>query len=352
MVVAIGVVVLDVAAGTLLRLLRDRGSSLPSYVEPSERFHHALAASVETEQRWGHRRVAIVTNSLGMRDAATRTVARDVSSPVRRLLVLGDSFAEGVGVDFEMTFVGRIAVALAPSVEVLNGGVSSYSPAVHRCRLEALLEPGGPDFHETVLYLDVSDPIDDLGYRPGRGDDGSCFVAFEPPRLDRRGYFLHEDRRMPPVRFVSHNTVLARRVLGRLLPHINHQPPAVNMLRSMWSIDGDLFEDFGDRGLVRTLAHLDAIQAMLAEREVPLRLAIYPWPDHLARRALSNRYRDAVRHWCDTRGVDLIDHFESFEREDHDPDEVIERLFIRGDVHWNEAGHERIAGEFLDRYRE
>lgn len=44
-----------------------------------------------------------------------------------RILVLGDSFAFGVGVDDDHTLAAQLGVLLGPSWEVLNGGVSGYS---------------------------------------------------------------------------------------------------------------------------------------------------------------------------------------------------------------------------------
>ena len=49
------------------------------------------------------------------------------------------------------------------------------------------------------------------------------------------------------------------------------------------------------------------------------------------------------------RALPIVDHFDSFEQNTAlDPDAAIERYFIRGDMHWNETGHEHVAQEFLD----
>ncbi len=45
----------------------------------------------------------------------------------RRILVLGDSFAFGVGVDDDHTLAAQLGLLLGPAWEVLNGGVSGYS---------------------------------------------------------------------------------------------------------------------------------------------------------------------------------------------------------------------------------
>lgn len=60
-------------------------------------------------------------NAAGLRG---REVRRDGPG---RILVLGDSFAFGVGVDDEQTLAAQLGWLLGPSREVLNGGVSGYS---------------------------------------------------------------------------------------------------------------------------------------------------------------------------------------------------------------------------------
>lgn len=60
-------------------------------------------------------------NAAGLRGPEVRT-----DGP-RRILVLGDSFAFGVGVDDDHTFAAQLGALLGPSWEVLNGGVSGYS---------------------------------------------------------------------------------------------------------------------------------------------------------------------------------------------------------------------------------
>ena len=67
-------------------------------------------------------RHAIEINALGQRDCP-RTLARTGGTP--RILVLGDSFVEGMQVDLGETFAARLERDLG--VEVLNGGVSGYT---------------------------------------------------------------------------------------------------------------------------------------------------------------------------------------------------------------------------------
>lgn len=67
--------------------------------------HHGLAPMSESEARWGKAVYDIRVNSLGMKDSAARRVPAKASR--HRIVFLGDSFTEGIGLDYKDTFVGR-----------------------------------------------------------------------------------------------------------------------------------------------------------------------------------------------------------------------------------------------------
>jgi hypothetical protein len=65
----------------------------------------------------------VVVNSLGLRDRE-RTLRPPPGS--RRVLVLGDSFVYGLGVEAEDRFTDRLERACGPGVEVVNAGVEGW----------------------------------------------------------------------------------------------------------------------------------------------------------------------------------------------------------------------------------
>src|SRR5262245_56954915 len=67
-------------------------------------YDHGFAAKFEGHEAWGKLRYAVITNSLGFKDASTRDVPLKSSS--RRILLIGDSFAEGIGMAYEDSFAG------------------------------------------------------------------------------------------------------------------------------------------------------------------------------------------------------------------------------------------------------
>ena len=72
----------------------------------------------------------MVTNSLAMRDSENRQISLESQS--KRVLLIGDSMIEGLGVDYDDSVAGNLQkIWQATGVEVLNAGVVSYSPHLY-----------------------------------------------------------------------------------------------------------------------------------------------------------------------------------------------------------------------------
>ena len=153
--IALALVLVDFGAA---RLLIER----PGFRVPHHWHHHGLDPLYSKQHSQFGLTHVVTTNSLGLRDSAARRVRSQSSS--YRLLFLGDSFTEGVGVDYERTFVGRIG-SMLPDVETLNAGVVSYSPHLYFRKLEFLVERQGLKIDEVTVFIDLSDPQDEILYR-------------------------------------------------------------------------------------------------------------------------------------------------------------------------------------------
>lgn len=128
---------------------------------PSEEYHHGLLANYSGYDLWGGRRYRLFTNSLGMKDAAVREVSAGAAS--HRILLIGDSFTEGLGLPFEETFAGmlyRAGQERSRRVEFLNAGVSSNSPVIYYKKVKYLLDRG-VHLDEVVVFSDPSDIQDE-----------------------------------------------------------------------------------------------------------------------------------------------------------------------------------------------
>lgn len=152
-----------------------------SYRKADDVFHHGFVPDSSGTFKSNEWNVGYSINSLGFRDKEY-----NITKPagVFRILVLGDSYAEGHGVRSEDTFSKQLEVMLnankksAVRYEVIDAGVSSYSPILEYL----VLKYGGlalqPDM--VMLNYDWSDPYDDYLYSRLATFNGSDVVAVKP----------------------------------------------------------------------------------------------------------------------------------------------------------------------------
>jgi lysophospholipase L1-like esterase len=138
-----------------LRLLPERPHR---YMTSDPVLHHRLLPNASTRVRG----VELTTNSLGLRD---REIAPRKPPGVFRVLMLGDSFTEGGGLTLEQTVAKQVEAMLGAApcrqrVEVINGGVSSYSPILEYLFLQRVGLALDPDL--VVLNFDMTDVHDDV----------------------------------------------------------------------------------------------------------------------------------------------------------------------------------------------
>lgn len=110
----------------------------------------SLAPGVATTIETGESRWQVQTDALGHR--VGRAGPSDEARPT--LLVLGDSFAFGHGVDFEESFPALVAQDLDGGYGIVNTGVPGYGPVQYRQILESILSSGErPSLILLSLYL-------------------------------------------------------------------------------------------------------------------------------------------------------------------------------------------------------
>ena len=75
---------------------------------PSEIYHHGLLPNISEDEKWGGKITKkIITNSIGFIDKENRIVSKNNLNQ-KRILLIGDSFIEGSGIEYENTFAGLL----------------------------------------------------------------------------------------------------------------------------------------------------------------------------------------------------------------------------------------------------
>ena len=322
-------------------------------------YDHGLAANFDGHDVWGELRYRLVTNSLGFKDAFVRNIPLQPAS--RRVLLIGDSFAEGIGMNFEDSFAGLLQDAgqrRSDRIEFLNAGVASYSPSIYYRKIKYLLD-SGLRFDEVVVFSDTSDVTDeatsyfciddDPKYRAHCSSaEGSAqgmtaspkpaSGAPEPAVAPKKSEFLID-------RFVVTNRVrisLKRSIqslLGNRRKSIN-----TDHFRIGWVFPGlDVANDYRplgvQGGIARSLQNMRALSDLLIARKIPLTIVVYPWAQQLAQGDRNSPQVALWRDFCAGRCKAFINLFPVFFAATEADKDWYEHLFILGDDHFSAAGN-------------
>jgi lysophospholipase L1-like esterase len=319
-------------------------------VEPvhtrSTHYHHGLRERVDGWSQWGPYRYRFYTNDLGFRDDHVRDVP--LRSEATRVLLMGDSFTEGVGVSFPESFPGILARELAPEgIEVLNAAVVSYSPTIYYQKSRYLVEEVGLDVDVILVFLDISDILDE-GWLAKNGVARVAFGPPEPRRVTPKRPLFEQIKHLGQqhsliLKAAAQLRVFIQRGFGegsrRARLSLDREPAA-------WDYDPEAFRRYGARGLERAAEQMDRLLDLAHRHEIPMAIAVYPWPDQIYRGLRASRQVAFWNAWAETRETTFIDLFPLF-GDSRDPESVIRANYIPFDYHWNAAGHRRVAEALL-----
>ena len=321
-----------------------RSASPSSFRIAHRYYHHGLRPHSRAETVWGGRRYEIRTDSLGFRDAADREIAP--RSDGRRVVLIGDSMVEGLGVAWQDTAAGRLAArGRERGVEVLNAAVVSYSPKLYELRTRWLVERDGLELERLVVFLDVSDIHDEIHYEAfvPRDDAASALLAWW--RARSLGWQLLE-------RFAFERSAIDNRfrrdaeidVWMRTVDAYRDAKGNPDAGRWEWTYDEAAFRAWGERGLTLAAEHMAALARLCREHAIELAIVVYPSPYQIFANERAGRQVSFWRSFCEREQVAFVDLFPAFvDPPRTEPLAVYERYFIPDDVHWSEPGHALVA---------
>jgi hypothetical protein len=315
--------------------------------------HHALQPECSCDRHWGKQSYPFATNSLGFRDENIRKVPLTGARP--RILVLGDSFTEGMS-SWPDSYIGQIA-ARFPQYEFLNGAVESYSPSNYLNVTRALLNQGVL-FDEVIVFIDMSDAQDEAAFY--RDIDASGAVD-GPQQIIHNGGWYANLRLYITDHLLLTNTVvgfLERQAVKHGLYSLNvGHGPLFDLERSAWTYrpvsDSAPYEiGYGPLGLQAGLAKEQSKMTLLwqelQQRNIPLSVAVYPWPAQIVHDTAESKQVVMWRDWCAGKCKSFISVFPAFfavkdQCPSGQPGCWYLNDFIFGDEHYNAAGNALVA---------
>jgi len=344
LVVAAFTLATDLLAGLLLIQDYDR------YRTAHPVFHHGLLPGRSEKGRWAAREYDVFTNSLGFRDAKVREI--DPQSSGKRLLLIGDSFTEGIGVPWEESFAGILDSALSKEgIEVLNAAAVSYSPKFYYAKTKYLLEEEKLRFGQLFVFIDNSDPMNEItyeGFIPYRK------ISLRWLSLQAGNFFYHHSYLYYSIKTLlntSRENPLSlswnRKMGAAATDETSLESEEFIRATPLWSEDAELFEKWGKRGLRLAAENMEKLADLCTANHVKMTVVIYPWPHMIQNSELDNVQTFFWKDFCTKNNVGFVNLYPVFITGE-DPAAILNRYFIPGDVHWNSLGHRLVADRLLE----
>ncbi len=332
-------------------------------------YHHGLKKNVTTQAAWGPIIYPFYTNNLGFRDLLVRDIPLKTDN--KRILILGDSHSEGVGIDYQYTFAGRLQKMFEnKGVDILNASAVSYSPKIHYLKGDLLLNHKNLEVDEVWVIIDISDLQNEIAYRDFEPIIPGIFSkAVSAVRLffNNRSFTIHslaaikENREYEIFRetlmgFEQKVSKIPTRNAIELYKEFFRHFNDADLLRdpnfhgvSDWIYDKSLRE-LADEGLDLGMEYISMLNSICRDKDIKLRLSVHPWQTQIIKGDTTDYYVERWREFCLNENIGFMNLYPLFINHEN-PVWVAKTCYIEGDNHWNELGHARVArylSEFID----
>lgn len=363
---SLGFLISLVIIEVFIRYIQDRRHPPSSVRRQDTKVHHSLipgSFATTSDYDW---RTTYRINSLGMRD---KEYSAEKPENTFRILILGDSFTEGQGVDQDKVFAKILETGLQgkikeKKIEVLNAGTFSYSPLLHYLYLKDRGLSLKPDL--VIVNFDESDVSDDLTYESqAQKDENGIPSSFARIEFKDEGEpknkllpFLPKDLK----KFLRSNLKLYQVIADsirsksfRLYPEIGNVTITVgDPISDRLLLTRDNVSKF-DTLWNLTERNFALIKKVTDENKIPLIVTTYPYGNQVSGEEwavgrqrwsleVGKVYGDLALSRVEEIGkannfpvYNVLEDFRSASREGKFP------LFFRGDGHFTPLGHEVMA---------
>ena len=373
---AVALVATVVALGVselAFRLLWLKRLTIPASIQDPH-FHNRLAPNHTYHFTSGEFDVKIRTNRYGLRGPDPVLPKPDGTY---RILMLGDSYTFGFPVEDHETFAyltEKMLQAQGLSVEVVNGGVSSYSPTLHYISLRDQFLSFEPDL--VMLWYDIGDLQEDAWFQKNLiFDDQGRILRADPHYIHGRySWWEFAQRHSALAQYLNKkvlNTFKKMRILGLtgyIQTKLRGERSKVAIARLKRQQEADdlatydrflLVRESSSEAMISRYWELSAryvrmIRDLLDERGIPFVMGIYPY----GMLAGPDQWGGGREYWGFESGktyeaAPALAMFNTFAREENIllintyesfRDAAKTRtLFYNWDGHFTPAGHEVVA---------
>ncbi len=329
--------------------------------------HHALRPGASALSRSAEWKVDVTINSFGLRDEEfpLRKPAGEF-----RILMLGDSYTEGVFTELENTVSEQLEQMLNErtqdgrqeaaqdgnrdrmSFQVINAGVSSYSPVLEYLYLREQGLAFSPDV--VVLNFDITDVQNDQEYLglAEFDDDGTEIRAVPNPDPD---FSASASVKNPVLDVLRHHSHIYQ-FLAYNLQFLAWKNRVGNISIDYLAVARDNNQSYDEEWQL-TFEYVLRIKGIAEKNDAAFVLVIYPWPHQvsadvwktrssyfLENRVYSEQPFEVIRNFAAENDIILVDAVLAFKQQQQQP----EQLYWQRDFHMTPLGLRLLAEEIKE----
>lgn len=310
-------------------------------------YHHDLKKNINKKHTYNKiNNYILCTNEYGFKSSCEK---EKISKKIDYAFI-GDSFTEGVGLNFEDTFVGLFSQN-KKNKSIVNLGVESYSPKIYYKKLKQLLDDGF-QFDRVIIFLDLADILDENEY------------IFDNGNLKKKGTIefvntiYQEYSNLYKLKKILKNKFPLSFLFYSSMRKINFKPNSeikpsqmLNikdnyLINSRWTYENEFSKKDAlwiSNGIKESKIYLNKIFELSEENNFKLSLSIYPWPAQIlfdedtGRKKFGNIWKNFCIEKCE-HFINFLDKFHDLKNEIGET-EVAKRYYLKDDVHFNKKGN-------------
>ena len=285
--------------------------------------------------------VKVYTDENGLRIGKNK-VLKDLNKT--NIFIFGDSFTYGVGIEFEKTYAGLLALNLL-NYNVYNFAVGSYSPSVHLYKLKKALEKNLIP-KKVIIFLDLTDVIDEAtrwNYNFSNNTVSLSNNSIYKNNLEKKIDFKKKNFKIL-TNLTSYINYNIRFLKNKIKTEINNEYKIKKSIQGNFTyinvneLDKRFWkEDSFEQGLKKISIIFDKINDLAKIHNFEINLVIYPWAETLEFGQNAFNWSNFAKSICNDKcqTIDLIPDFIDYKNQNKF---WSSDLYFVNDEHFNEKG--------------
>lgn len=302
-------------------------------------YDHSLKPNLNTERFW-NQSYSLCSDNNGWRMSCSNEVN---SKKKFKYAFIGDSFTEGLGVSYEKSFVG---IFQKQNPSTVNLGVMSYAPTIYYEKIKYFISKGF-QFENLIVAVDMSDIQDES--------------------INYSKNFDNRNINIIRIKQKIHNTFPITSKIILIIRNINTNKQSetkdlvtsYSYARSSWGFNPieSAYGELGvDGGINRSLKKMTALYELAKKNKIKLSVAVYPWPNQMKYELKDSKQVQIWQNFCEEKCEKFVDIFKEIEKiaekKKFNKDDLIQKYYIEGDVHFNLEGNELTGKALIDAFKE